>query len=80
VFKRVYNPDLPDFFRYLADWGRKTIIAVHRSRIEGRAIWYDYRINRRFISDEFADFIQRESMRGWSLTTWDRPNRALEVD
>jgi len=80
VFKRVYNPDLPDFFRYLADWQSDTVIAVQRSRIEGRAIWYDYRINRRFISDEFADFIQRENIRGWSLTTWDRPNRAIEVD
>lgn len=80
VFKRVYNPDLPDFFRYLADWGSKAIIAVRRSQIEGRAIWYDYRIDRRFISDEFADFIQRENIRGWSLTTYDRPNRVLEVD
>jgi hypothetical protein len=80
VFKRVYNPGLPDFFRYLADWGSKTIIAVQRSQIEGRAIWYDYRIDRRFISDEFADFIQREDIRGWSLKTYDRPNRVLEVD
>ena len=80
VFKRDYDPDLLGFFRYLADWQKETIIAVHRSKIEGRAIWYDYRIDRRFISDEFADFIKRENIRGWSLTTWDRPNRAIEVD
>ncbi|WP_028969065.1 imm11 family protein [Sphingomonas sp. URHD0057] len=80
VFKRVYNPDLPDFFRYLADWSNGTTIALRRSNIEGRAIWYDYRIDRRFISDGFADFIQRENIRGWRLTTWDRPNRAIEVD
>lgn len=80
VVKRVYNPDLPNFYRCLASWDGETVIAVHKSRIEGRAIWYDYRINRRFISDGLAEFIDREAIRGWSLTTWDRPNRAVEVE
>jgi hypothetical protein len=79
VFKRVYDPALPDFFRYLEEGGSKTKIAVWRSCAEGRAIWYDYRIKRRFISDEFHDFIQREGIRGWSLKTFDRPNRVREV-
>jgi len=80
VYKRAYDPNLPNFYRYLSNWDKTTVCAVHRSRIAGRAIWYDYRINERFISDEFADFIQRENIRGWSLKTWDRPNRAIEVD
>lgn len=80
MFKRVYNPDLPGFFRYISDWDSKTTCAVYRSRVAGRAIWFDYRIKRRFISDDFADFIQREDIRGRSLKTWDRPNRVLEVD
>jgi hypothetical protein len=80
VYKRVYDPALPDFFRYLSNWDSTTVCAVHRSCIAGRAIWYDYRIGERFISDEFADFIERENIRGWSLKTYDRPNRVLEVD
>ncbi|AZO08342.1 MULTISPECIES: DUF1629 domain-containing protein [unclassified Mesorhizobium] len=80
VFKRVYDPELPEYFRYLEEGGSKTKIAIWRSCAEGRAIWYDYRIKRRFISDEFAEFIQRECIRGWSLTTFDRPNRVREVE
>jgi hypothetical protein len=80
VYKRVYDPALPDFFRYLSNWDSTTVCAVYRSCVAGRAIWYDYRIDVRFISDEFADFIQRENIRGWSLKTYDSPNRILEVD
>jgi len=80
VVKKTFDPALPEFFRYFADWQAGTTLAVRRSCIAGRALWYDYRIDRRFISDEFAEFIQRENIRGWDLTTWDRPNRALEVD
>jgi hypothetical protein len=80
VTKRVYDPGLPEYFRYFEEGGNKAKIAIRRSCAEGRAIWYDYRIKRRFISDEFADFIQREGIRGWSLQTWDRPNRVLEVE
>jgi len=79
VFKRVYDPDLPEFFRYLEEGGSKTKIAVWKNCTEGRAIWYDYRIKRRFISEEFQQFIQREGIRGWSLATFDRPNRVREV-
>jgi hypothetical protein len=80
VTKRIYDPELPGYFRYFEEGGNRAKLAIHRSCAKGRAIWYDYRIRRRFISDEFADFIEKERIRGWSLVTWDRPNRVLEVE
>jgi hypothetical protein len=80
VQKKTFDPDMPNFFRYYPESHPDTKLAVRRSCVAGRAIWYDYRIDRRFISDEFAEFIQNEEIRGWDLMTWDRPNRVLEVD
>ncbi len=79
VFKQIYRDD-PGFYRYIGQyWHADTTVAVHKARIAGRAVWYDFRLNCRMISDALAGFIQRENIRGWSLTTFDRPNRVLEV-
>ena len=79
VWKQDYQGDT-EFSRYQGFyWQRGVTIAVYKSCIAGRAVWYDFRLKCRMISDDFADFIQRENIRGWSLSTFDRPNRVLEV-
>jgi hypothetical protein len=55
-----------------------TIIALRKSAIQGKALWYDYKFENNFMSDALADFILVNKIRGYRMSDVNY-RRAIEV-
>jgi hypothetical protein len=59
--QRVGFPE--DYWRYGFGYGPKKL-AVHKSKIAGRAIWTDRRFDQAFVSDQFWNAMQTLGLKG----------------
>lgn len=55
----------PDYLEYEEIGGIKPIWALDKSLIAGKVKWVDYKLGRDFFSDQFAEWLDAEGIKGW---------------
>jgi hypothetical protein len=57
----------PNWMYYRSNWDKRTKIAVHKDRVAGKAMWYDWRIQKNFFSEELGQYFIDNGIRGYCL-------------
>lgn len=55
----------PDFFRYGETANGPPVLALNKAVIAGKAIWQDYKLSLNFFSDDLANWLDAEGIKGW---------------
>ena len=79
VYKYRPRPEeYPDWYYYRSNMDSRTKLAVRNNVIAGKAIWYDWRFQRSFISEELGQIFIDEGVRGFCLPA-DELGRSVHV-
>jgi hypothetical protein len=79
VYERFYDRDLyPGWSDFVYNRMPETIIAIHKEKVAGMALWIDYKLDQNFISEDLAKFIMDNKIRGYGLSDLNY-NRAIEI-
>ena len=57
----------PDWYYYRSNEDNRMHLAVWREKIAGMAIWYDWRMQKFFLSEELGTFVMANKLRGYCL-------------
>ncbi|QNQ09947.1 imm11 family protein [Sphingomonas alpina] len=68
VYEYRPKPDQhPGWYYYRSNFDSRTRIAVRKSMISGKALWYDLRLQRFFLGQELGQFLIENGFRGYDL-------------
>lgn len=80
VYRYSPRPDLwPNQYYYTSNWTRETRIVVYKEKISGMAMWYDWRIQLTFFSEQLGQMMLDEGIRGYSLRPEENLLRSTHV-
>lgn len=66
MYEKFPNKELhPNFSRYAEVGGGRPMLALNKEKIAGKTMWMDYKLNKTFISNEFAAWLDAEGIKGW---------------
>lgn len=69
----------PDYYEYedFGDHINKPVLALNKSIIAGKVRWSDYKLRLTFVSDEFANWLDSEGIKGWKANDGTSRNTTL---
>lgn len=68
VFEYRPKPEqFPDWYYYRSNEDKNTTLVVSKAATQGMAIWYDWRFQREFFSEELGQIFMREGVTGYCL-------------
>lgn len=80
VYEYRPKPDQhPGWYYYRSNFDSRTRIAVRRSIISGKALWYDLRLQQFLLGQELGQFLIENGFRGYDLP-FDGLGRSLHVE